>query len=861
MNLEDVLAATGGRIHGEVFAREFTGFAYDSRILRPGELFLAVKTARADGHDYILDACRKGAAGVLCERPPDLGDLRVTCIVVGDVREALTDWARYILRKYETEVIGVTGSTGKTTTKEAVAAVLSARYAVFKNYGSFNDRYGLPISLGTLTPAHEKAVLEIACDHFDEIRELAEITRPRIGVVTSVSAAHLETLGSLDNIAREKGMLVEALPPEGYAVLNRDDPRVRAMAKRTRAAVIYYGVGRSGSDDPPPVRPAIELWAEDVAMSLEGLSFVAWSRRPDGSAEACEVRLRLLGKHHVYAGLAALAVGLACGIPLPEAASALATVGPVPGRMSPLPGLKGSLLLDDTYNANPAAMLAALEALRELPAWRRIAVLGDMLELGAYEEEAHAAVGRRAAEVVDLLITKGERARWIADAARKAGLPESKIVVTYTAADAIRYLQATVQGGDLVLLKGSAETRLEEITRALMAHPEEAGQRLVRQGVAWEQVRLVTPGRPTWVEVNLDAIAHNVRRVVEIVGPNVQVMAVLKADAYGHGALRVARTALNNGARMLGVACLGEALALRRAGIAAPILILGYTPPWQAREVVLHDISVALFSLDVAQALNRAAIELQSKAKVHIKVDTGMGRLGLLPEQVGEFVEQLRSWPSLVLEGIFTHFAMADSHDKSYTRWQLSRFQGVLRELEEKGVRIPYVHAANSAAILEMPETHFNTVRLGIAMYGLDPSPEVPCPPDFLPALTFKTMVAQVKSLPAGSPISYGCTYRTARPSRIAVIPVGYADGFRRAPAHWGEVLVRGKRAPIVGRVCMDQTMIDVTDIPGVREGDEVVLIGRQGQEEITVEDVAKRLGTINYEVISEIMARVPRVS
>jgi alanine racemase len=251
--------------------------------------------------------------------------------------------------------------------------------------------------------------------------------------------------------------------------------------------------------------------------------------------------------------------------------------------------------------------------------------------------------------------------------------------------------------------------------------------------------------------------------------------------------------------------------------------------------------------------------EQDSPIRVHVKVDTGMGRLGLLPDEVVPFVLALQKLPHLVLEGIFTHFSVADV-DPGYTRWQLDRFCEVLAALSEAGVEIPLVHAANSAAILSVPESHFSMVRLGLAMFGLHPSPGVRCPPDFRVALSFKTQVAQVKTLPPGSYVSYGNTYQTTGEQRIAVLPVGYADGFRRAPHHWGEVLVRGRRAPIVGRVCMDQTMIDVTAIADVRQGDEVVLIGEQGGERITAEDVAERLGTINYEVVSEILARVPRV-
>jgi alanine racemase len=219
----------------------------------------------------------------------------------------------------------------------------------------------------------------------------------------------------------------------------------------------------------------------------------------------------------------------------------------------------------------------------------------------------------------------------------------------------------------------------------------------------------------------------------------------------------------------------------------------------------------------------------------------------------------VRNLPGLTLEGIFTHFSVADDADLSYTRWQLARFEQVLEELRAQWITFPLVHAANSAALLRLPESRFTMVRLGLAMYGLAPSPAVPLPPHIRRALTWKTTIAQVKTFPPGSFVSYGNTYRTQDEETIAVIPVGYADGFRRAPRHWGEVLVKGRRAPIVGRVCMDQTMIDVSHVPNVRVGDEVVLIGSQGEEVITAEDVAERLDTINYEVVSVIMARVPR--
>jgi len=848
IRLSDVLTATGARIHGSIGAREFVDFAYDSRTTRPGELFVAVVTDTGDGHDYIRDALEAGATGVLCQRPPTELPDGITCAVVGDTRTALLDYARHILAERHIEVVGITGSVGKTSTKEAVAAVLGVRDPVFCNYGNYNGRYGLPIALGRLEDTHRIAVLEMASDGFGEIRDLAEITRPRIGVVTRVGASHLEYFDTLEAVAGEKGALVEALPSRGVAVLNWDDPHVRAMARRTSARVMGYGLNLPMTDD----RDALVGTRVDVSLDATTVH-VVHRNTPH------ELRIPLLGYHHAYTAMAAAAVGLAYGLCWEEIALGLSRVAPLPGRTRLLNALGGACLLDDSYNASPESAGAALDLLAGLPAQRRIVVLGDMAELGPGAHEAHRRVGRLCARIADLLVTKGDLARVAADAAQEAGMDAGRIIVTYATQDAVQALVPELREGDLVLLKGSAQARLEEVAVRLLGDPADA-RLLPRQSAGWQQVRLQHPGRPTWVEIDLGAIAQNVRHIADQVGPKVGVLAVLKADAYGHGAVRVARTALNNGATWLGVACLGEALVLREAGIAAPILSLGYTPPWQARQAVLHDVTCTLYAEELATTLSRAAVDLGGVARAHIKVDTGMGRLGLLPGEVLPFVRRVQNLPGLCIDGIFTHLASADDADLTYTYRQLTIFREVLDALASEDLLPARIHAANSAAILRLPQSHYSMVRLGIAMYGLDPSPHCRCPHGMRPALTFKCQVAQVKELPTGSSVGYGCAYRTTRPSRIAVIPVGYADGFRRAPRHWGEVLVRGCRAPIVGHVCMDQTMIDVTDIPGVRMGDEVVLIGRQGEQQITVEDVAERLGTINYEVVSEILARVPRV-
>ena len=369
--------------------------------------------------------------------------------------------------------------------------------------------------------------------------------------------------------------------------------------------------------------------------------------------------------------------------------------------------------------------------------------------------------------------------------------------------------------------------------------------------------------RPTWLEIDLNAIANNTRRIKELVGPRVHVMVSIKANGYGHGAVKVACVALCNGADMLGVAAVNEALQLREAGLGVPILVYGYIPSWQMREAVRQDLTVTLYTSDAARSLSRVAQALNRTARVHVKIDSGMGRLGVRAEEIEEIVallREIRELPGLELEGLFTHFATADACDQTHARLQLTRFRRVLQRIEAERLRPPIVHAANSAALFRLPEAHFDMVRPGIAIYGLDPSANLRLPEGFRAALSFKTQVAQVKLIPAGECIGYGCTHRTERPTLIAVLPVGYADGFRRGPANWGSVLVHGQEAPLLGRVCMDQCMIDISHIPQVCVGDEVVLIGRQGKAVLTAEMVAQRLGTIHYEVVSEILARVPRV-
>jgi alanine racemase len=360
----------------------------------------------------------------------------------------------------------------------------------------------------------------------------------------------------------------------------------------------------------------------------------------------------------------------------------------------------------------------------------------------------------------------------------------------------------------------------------------------------------------TWLEVDLGAIKQNVKEIKKMTGT--KVMAVIKANGYGHGALAVAKAATEAGAAWCGVARMEEALNLRAAGITAPVMVLGYTPPVLIPEAIQHDIHVAIYDGEMARAYAVYAKKASKRLKAHVKVETGMGRLGMKMALVPDFLSEYFKNEFIDIDGIFTHFARADEPDAAMTDQQLSRFKSLLEDLRKADLCPEMVHAANSAAVLNYPEAYFDMVRPGIALFGFHPSPESRLPDSFRPALTWKARLTSVRMMPPEHGVSYGSIYVTSKNERIGVIPVGYGDGFRRVPGQ--QVLLHGKIVDVVGRVCMDQCMLQLDDVPEASPGDEVVLFGEQNEQKITVEDLAARWGTVNYEVICGLADRLPRV-
>jgi alanine racemase len=364
------------------------------------------------------------------------------------------------------------------------------------------------------------------------------------------------------------------------------------------------------------------------------------------------------------------------------------------------------------------------------------------------------------------------------------------------------------------------------------------------------------PSRPaTWVDVDLACLERNARVLARLAA--VPLMAVVKANGYGHGALAAAAAALRGGAAWCGVARPEEALELRRGGIGCPILLLGWSPPQALPELIAAGVSLTVWSTEQVSEIAAAARSLGRRARLHLKLDTGMSRLGLPPEEIVELARAVAHTDGVTQEGLFTHYACADDPSSDVTADQERRLREAAASLAASGLGPGLVHAANSAATLKRPTSRFDLVRVGIALYGLEPSPTCPLPGELQAALSWRAVLTQVKTLPAGRGVSYGHAYTTSRSERIGTVAVGYGDGFRRSPGNL--VLVAGERVPVVGRVCMDQILVQLDSVPQAKAGDEVVLIGAQSGGRLRAEDLARAWGTISYEVVCGITARVPR--
>ncbi|MGJ3238434.1 MAG: alanine racemase [Anaerolineae bacterium] len=846
INLYDILKAANGQLFGEPAANLFADFCLDSQSVGENQLFVALRTDMGDTHQYIEEAIQNGASGILCVEPPVCDTTGVSVLMVDDTIEALLYWSQYTLEKLQVKSIVVLGSSGKSVAVDAIHHVLRSQYNVLMGNVDVVGKLAVPLSLSRLTPDHDYVVLKLSSSVPGELMQLVTVLDPSIAVLMNIDCVHPAAFENCAQYIDEYRSVVQALTEDELIVANYDDDRTRELTTLRAEGVVARSIGidRFGAD----------LMAFNVKVGIERIGFDL----RDGSERYVARWSPILGKHHLYGLLAAVQIGQYLGILAEDSLRRLTEVAPLPGRMAFYEGVGGSVLIDDTFAASYASTVAALEWLEDVQddGQRTIFILGDMENLGRNSRYAHRTIGQQAADVADYIITQGVEAALAGRAAIDSGVDIQRVFTTYSTQDVLAVLEdLRITERDIILVKGGARAGLEQVVKALLANSDDT-QWLVRQNSARPQE--VPDLRPSWVEIDATALANNVRIIHQQLADDVKLMATVKADAYGHGAVLVARTAVTNGADYLAVASMAEAVQLRDAGITEPILVLSYAPTETARQAHQLDITLTVFDIDQAERYDRMARTVTGKLKVHFKLDSGMGRLGIFAQDFVRVFRQINSLTNLNIEGIYTHFASADE-DPDYTTEQLETFRRAVRPLRAAGINVRYIHAANSAGTLTTTDNHLNMVRPGLMLYGLHPSESVRLYDGMRPVMSWKTRVLQVKTFPPDYPIGYGGIYVTKGDETIAILPIGYADGFRRAPHTWQYVLIHGQPAPVVGRISMEKAAVNVSDIPDVRAGDEVVMLGQQGDETITAEMIGDWLQTSNYEVVTSILPRVPR--
>ncbi len=850
INLYELLKVANGQLFGESAANLFTEFCFDPRFAHETALFVAVRSPEGDTHRHMEEAVRNGAAGLLCTEPPEFDTTGVSVVIVRDTMQALLRWSTHVQQKFGVEVVLVASPRRDPFTAAAIAHVLSTRHDVMASTTVLSGLLNLPLALTELRIEHDVVVLAVDITRPGEMQALASAISPQVAVVDLQGCEVLPAFTDAEQYIWEMRHLLEVMPENSLLIADMADPNASVLLDYAPSHVQVKTIGVEAF--------GAALLALNVQVGAERVGFDLRY----GSERLVGRWSPVLGQHHLQALLDALLVGEAFGIPIADGLHALTEPPVLPGHMTPLHGWGDSLLVDDTDFGTPLTALAALDWLDavSVESNRVIFVLGDLEDMGL-DEDAHVyrRIGLRAAEVADVVITQGVGASAAGRAALDGGKSTDEVKMTFSTADTLTCLERlALNPADIVLVTGGAFMQMERIVRALLQDEADAA-RLVRQDVPSAETPLMLRARPTWIEVDAEALAANARAIKTAVGDDVGLMAVVKADAYGHGAPLVAQTVLHNGADYLSVASLQEALELRAAGITAPILILSYLPVDAVPQAIRLNLTATIFDLETAQRYHRAAFGAPGPLKVHVKLDTGMGRLGFFAEDSSHIVRYLRPLTNLDIEGVYTHFAVADV-DQDFTADQVELFRQAILPLRAAGLKIRYFHAANSPGLLGGEERFFNLVRPGLLLYGLSPSKSLPMLDGMRAALSWKTTVLQVRDFPPGYPIGYGNTYYTRGYERIAILPVGYADGFRRSPQTWEYVLIRGQRAPLVGRVSMEKSAVNVTHIPDVRVGDEVVLLGAQGDEIITAEMAAEWLGTISYEVVTTILPRAPRL-
>jgi alanine racemase len=791
------------------------GVAIDSRRVRPGDLFFALPGRHADGHRFLAAALEAGAALVVIRRGWPLPE--GPSLAVADPLVALQQLAGWYRRRHIQQVVAITGSNGKTIVKDALTAAVASRFRVAASPGSWNSQVGVPLAVLQAPPGTELGIFEAGVSAPGEMAALAAILQPDFGILVNVGLAHLASFGTREVTAREKMGLFQGTPPPRWVLLP-EDPLVQGIP--LACPVLHPG------------RELPRLLAQEpIANGLQlTLAF------PGGGLPQ-QIPVRTRSAPLVHDLLVAITAALRLGVEPEAIVRALDNYSFGPTRMETWRTPEGVTIVNDTASSDPLSVQAALDAVAASPeaTGKRIFLFGGMAELGERDGMEHRLIGQVAAERgFTHLVLLPHPAQAATAEGWWAAAPGAPLLEVADPLALRRQLRELARRGDLLLVKGPSASGLAALACDL-----------------WESMA------PRRFVVDVGAIRENIARFRALCGPQVAILAVLKAWAYGTELARLAAALQEAGVDWIGVSAADEGAIVRRAGVHLPILVLLMDSD-EVDKAVRHRLTPVVYSHAFALALIESLRAMEASLEVHLEIETGMGRLGVPPEDALAVARLLRSSGVVRLTGVMTHLASADDPSADGdTRRQLAVFEQVVAQLRAESEEPLVVHAAATSGAVRFPEARYGMVRLGLGLYGIAPSPAVAEGLDLQLAVAFLSRLAQVSTLPKGQRVGYNGTYVIeAQEQRVGIVAAGYNDGVPWSLSNTGAVMLQGRRVPVIGRVSMDSMAIDLSAVPQAAVGDEVLLFGTHEGHTLRPEEVAATAGTIPYDLLVHVDSR-----
>jgi Alr-MurF fusion protein len=832
--LDRIAREIGGELRGASASAVIDRVCTDSRGASPGALFVALKGQQTDGHRFLADAFRNGATAALVAQDK-LSSVALNAdwpvIALTDPLLGLQALARWHRQEYFAQVLAITGSNGKTIVKDALKILLAGRQ-VLASPGSYNSQLGLPLAVLSAEKPEALAILEVGISAPGEMAALEEIARPTYGILTNIGLAHFAAFGSREAIAREKMKLFERIPHEGWLLLPADEPTIDGAAQKIRCPI--YRVGdKSGNAG----------ISKDQALALKHVSFsedgqlLELSIATQGT-RSVRVKTRspeIIADLHIAAAAAHL-----LGVPLEEIAAALDNYAPTSTRMELWSSPQGIRIINDGYSSDPISVNAALRSatLGASRNGRKMFAFAGMRELGASSAREHQQVGAQAAECGFshlFLVGNGELATTAAG--YKAVQPEGSVLQVKTADELKDRLLPLLRPGDTVLFKGPRNAGMVKAVRDLSG--------AIAQRCLW---------------VNLAAIEGNIARFRRHCGGAVHIVAMLKAMAYGTELVQLGSWMSQLGIHHIGVSSANEGVAVRKTGADQDILVF-LSEREDVDNLLNSRLTPVVYSAELVEAFAAALTGSDRVLDVHLKVDTGMHRVGVPPRTALELAKRIWASGVMRLTGVCTHFASAeDPASDDFTRQQIATFDQVIGELKANGFDNLKIHAANTAGAMRFPQAHYNMVRIGLGLYGIYPSDAAKQVMDLELAVGLTSRITSIQEFDPGDTLGYNRTFTAKRKTKVGIVPFGYDDGLPWQLSGKGQVLVEGRIAPIVGRISMDQMQIDLTDIPDASIGAEILLYGTHNGHTLRPEQVSQMAGTIPYELLTRLGERVHRI-